>query len=111
DIVSRAFFGSAPFFALVPHNLLVANDATYLLVVLLAICAGLIGVGFKTFLYWLEDFVDALWKGRPEWARPAVGGIALGVLLLAVPQMYGVGYPVMNQVIAGHVVVVLILLF
>jgi CIC family chloride channel protein len=77
----------------------------------LAVAAGLIGIGFKTFLYWLEDFVDELWKGRPEWARPAVGGIALGVLLLAVPQMYGVGYPVMNSVIGGHVVVGLIILF
>ena len=47
----------------------------------------------------------------PEWARPAVGGVLLGLLLLALPQMYGVGYPVMDSVIAGHVVVGLILLF
>jgi chloride channel protein, CIC family len=111
DVISRAIFGSAPFFAAIPHGLSVSNDTTYLLVAVLAVLAGLIGVGFKTFLYWLEDFVDELWKGRPEWARPAVGGIALGTLLFAVPQMYGVGYPVMNQVIGGHVVVGLILLF
>jgi CIC family chloride channel protein len=111
DLISRALFGSAPFFAQIPHGLSVTNDTTYLLVAVLAVLAGLLGVGFKTFLYWLEDFVDELWKGRPEWARPAVGGIALGALLLAVPQMYGVGYPVMNNVIGGHVVVGLILLF
>ena len=78
------------------------NDSTYLLVAVLALAAGLIGVGFKTFLYWLEDFVDELWEGRPEWARPAVGGVALGVVLLALPQMYGVGYPVMGKVLAGQ---------
>ena len=111
DVISRAIFGSAPFFAQIPHGLTVSNDLTYLLVALLAVLAGLLGIGFKTFLYWLEDFVDDLWKPRPEWARPAVGGVALGVLLLAVPQMYGVGYPVMNNVIGGHVVVGLILLF
>ena len=111
DVISRAIFGSAPFFSMIPHGLSVTNDSTYLLVVVLAVAAGLIGIGFKTFLYWLEDFVDELWKGRPEWARPAVGGVALGALLLAVPQMYGVGYPVMNDVIGGHVVVGLILLF
>jgi len=111
DVISRALFGSAPFFAQIPHGLSVTNDMTFLLVAVLAVLAGLLGVGFKTFLYWLEDFVDDLWKGRPEWARPAVGGIALGVLLLAVPQMYGVGYPVMNEVVGGHVVVGLILLF
>jgi CIC family chloride channel protein len=111
DVISRAIFGSAPFFSMIPHGLSVTNDVTYLLVAVLAVAAGLIGVGFKSFLYWLEDVVDELWKGRPEWARPAVGGIALGALLLAVPQMYGVGYPVMNSVISGHVVVGLILLF
>ncbi len=111
DLISRAIFGSAPFFSQIPHGLSVSNDATYLLIAVLAVLAGLLGVGFKTFLYWLEDFVDELWEGRPEWARPAVGGIALGVVLLAVPQMYGVGYPVMNQVISGHVVIGLILLF
>ncbi|HUO69902.1 MAG TPA: chloride channel protein [Solirubrobacteraceae bacterium] len=111
DVVSRAFFGSAPFFTQIPHGLFVANDSTYLLVALLGICAGLVGVGFKTFLYKLEDFGDQLWKGRPEWARPAVGGLALGALLLVVPQMYGVGYPVMDRVIAGHEVLALILLF
>jgi chloride channel protein, CIC family len=111
DVISRAIFGSAPFFSMIPHGLSVTNDATYLLVAVLAVAAGLIGIGFKSFLYWLEEVVDELWNGRPEWARPAVGGIALGALLLAVPQMYGVGYPVMNQVIGGHVVVGLILLF
>lgn len=30
-----------------------------------------------------------------------MGGIALGALLLTLPQMYGVGYPVMQQAMAG----------
>src|ERR1700761_5611070 len=111
DVVPRAIFGSAPFFAQIPHDLLVTSDTTYLLVGVLALCAGLIGLVFKTVLYGMEDRVDELWKGRPEWARPAVGGIALGLLLLALPQMYGVGYPVMDSVIGGHVVVWLIVLF
>jgi CIC family chloride channel protein len=103
DVVSRAFFGSGPFFADVPHGLVVTNDVAYLLVALLGILCGLIGLSFKTVLYKLEDVVDDLWKGRPEWARPALGGLALGVLLLVLPQMYGVGYPEMDKVIAGHV--------
>jgi chloride channel protein, CIC family len=111
DLVSRAFFGSAAFFTGIPHGLVLGNDLSYLLIAVLGLVAGLIGVGFKTFLYWLEDAVDDLWKGRPEWARPAVGGVALGALLLALPQMYGVGYPVMNKVVAGHVVVWLIVIF
>ena len=102
DVISRAFFGSAPFFTQVPHDLVLVNDSAYLLVAVLAVAAGLIGVGFKTFLYWLEDVADEVWKGRPEWARPAVGGVALGLVLLALPQMYGVGYPVMDKALAGQ---------
>jgi chloride channel protein, CIC family len=110
DLVSRAFFGSAPFFTGIPHGLVVGNDLSYLLIATLGLASGLIGVGFKTFLYWLEDAADELWKSRPEWARPAVGGVALGVLLLVLPQLYGVGYPVMNKVVAGHVVLWLIVI-
>jgi CIC family chloride channel protein len=102
DLISRAFFGSGPFFSTFPHNLVAPPDATYLLIAVLGLAAGLLGVGFKTFLYGLEDHLDRVWKGRPEWARPAVGGIALGLLLLALPQMYGVGYPVMDNIVAGH---------
>ncbi len=102
DLISRAFFGSAPFFSSFPHNMLAPPDATYLLIAVLGLAAGLLGVGFKTVLYGMEDYLDRVWKSRPEWARPAVGGIALGVLLLALPQMYGVGYPVMENIVAGH---------
>ncbi len=109
DLVSRGFFGSAPFFSAIPHDLVITHDYTYLLVAVLGLASGLVGYGFKSFLYRLEDVADGLWAGRPEWARPAVGGIALGALLLALPEMYGVGYPVMDKAIAGHIVLWLLL--
>jgi CIC family chloride channel protein len=108
DLISRGFFGSSPFFSQIPHNLSIAHDWSYLLIALLGVVAGLIGVGFKTVLYGLEDVVEKIWKDRPEWAKPAVGGLLLGGLLLALPEMYGVGYPVMNEVIAGHYVLWLV---
>ncbi len=42
-----------------------------------------------------------------------MGGIALGALLLVIPEMYGVGYPVMAKAVAGHYVLwfVIVLLF
>ena len=45
----------------------------------------------------------------PSWLRPAAGGILLGLLLLAVPQMYGVGYPVLQHAVAGHYVILALL--
>jgi CIC family chloride channel protein len=104
DVISRAFFGGAPFFAGVPHNLAVSNDFTYLLVGLLGVLAALIGVGFQKTLYRGEDAADAVWGRRPQWLRPVAGAPLLGLLLLALPQMYGVGYPVMDRVLGDHYV-------
>jgi chloride channel protein, CIC family len=104
DVIGQAFFGSGPIFSQMPHDLVVLHDANYLLVAVLGLVAAVIGVGFKTVLYRTEDVCDALWKGRPEWLRPAVGGVILGAVLLALPEMYGVGYPVMNKAVAGEYV-------
>ena len=101
-VIGRAFFGSALIFSQMPHDLVIAHDVDYLLVAALGLAAALIGMGFQAVLYQAENVCDTVWKGRPEWARPAVGGVLLGLVLLALPQMYGVGYPVMNQAIAGH---------
>jgi CIC family chloride channel protein len=102
DLVGRAFFGTGPIFSQMPHNLAIAHDWQYLQVVALGLAAAVIGTGFSAILYKAEGICDAVWKGRPEWARPAVGGVLLGLVLLALPQMYGVGYPVMSQAIAGN---------
>ena len=104
DVISRAFFGGAPFFTGVPHDLSVTHDPTYLLIALLGIAAGLIGVAFQNTLYRGQDAADALWGKRPEWLRPVAGGLFLGLLLLVLPQMYGVGYPVMDRVLGNHYV-------
>jgi CIC family chloride channel protein len=99
NLVSEQFFGTGPFFAHFPHSLAVHHVTTYLLMLVLGVVAGLIGVGFKTLLYKIEDLCEAGWKNRPEWARPAVGGVLLGAVLFGLPQMYGVGYPVMGHVV------------
>jgi CIC family chloride channel protein len=104
DVIGQAFFGRGPIFSSVPHNLVITHDANYLLVALLGCVAAIIGVGFKTILYKTEDVCDVLWRGRPEWLRPAVGGVILGAVLLALPEMYGVGYPVMDKAISGNYV-------
>jgi CIC family chloride channel protein len=101
DVIAIPFLGDKPFLSGFPAGLMLHNPRTYLLVAGLAVVAALMGLAFKSVLYKVEDWCDALWRGRPEWARPAVGGVALGLLLLALPQLYGVGYPVMYQATAG----------
>jgi CIC family chloride channel protein len=95
NVIGQAFLGKAPFFASLPAGIALHHTDNYLLVGVLAVGAALIGLGFKTVLYMIEDLCDRVWGDRPEWARPAVGGIVLGLVLLAIPQLYGVGYPVL----------------
>ena len=104
DAVAVPFLGNRPFLHGLPPGIALHHPRNYLLVAVLAVVAGLIGLLFKNAVYKMEDLWDLAWKNRPEWARPAIGGIALGLVLLALPQMYGVGYPVMYKAVAGDYV-------
>ena len=104
DAVAIPFLGSGRFLSGFPSGVALVHPRNYLLVAVLAVVAGLIGLAFKAVVYKMEDWWDTAWKDRPEWARPAIGGVALGLLLLALPQMYGVGYPVMYKAVAGDYV-------
>jgi chloride channel protein, CIC family len=101
DVTAIPFLGNKPFLSGFPTGITLQHPRNYLLVAVLAVIAALLGLGFKSVLYKIEDLCDLIWKGRPEWARPAVGGVVLGALLLAIPQLYGVGYPVMYKTTAG----------
>ncbi|MCX4758614.1 chloride channel protein [Kitasatospora purpeofusca] len=98
SVIGRAAFGDTPF--LQPPAFHVQHLSEYLLFAVLGVIAGAVGVAFSRILYLVEDACDFLWRG-PEWARPAVGGLFLGALLLALPQMYGVGYPVLENAVNG----------
>ncbi len=100
--VARGFVGSESFLQL-PGFALVSPLELGLYAALGAL-GGIAGVVFIRVLYGAEDLADRIWRG-PQWARPAVGGVLLGLLLLVVPEMYGVGYPVLSRAIDGNYVV------
>jgi chloride channel protein, CIC family len=101
DVVGRAAFGSYPFLALPSFTLV--SGWEYALYGLLGLIAGLVGVTFIRVLYGMEDLLDRLWRA-PEWLRPAASGVLLGGVILLLPEMYGVGYPVIHRMIAGQYV-------
>ncbi len=108
DIIGRAAFGSHPFLALPAFEL--HSPVEYPLYIGLGVAAAVVGVVFIRVLYGAEDIADRLWAGRPEWLRPAAGGVLLGGLLLALPELYGVGYPPLEKAIGGKYAVGLLLL-
>ncbi len=97
--VGRLAFGSEAFLSLPGFH--VVSAAEYPLYALLGGIAGLVGIAFIRTLYGAEDAADRIWVG-PAWLRPAAGGLLLGALLLALPEMYGVGYPVLEGAIDGR---------
>jgi CIC family chloride channel protein len=106
DAIGRAAFGSHPFLTLPGFNF--TSPLELVLYAGLGVLAVGVGLAFIRVLYAGEDVADRLWRG-PSWLRPAAGGILLGLLLLAVPEMYGVGYPVLQHAVAGHYVILALL--
>ncbi len=102
SVISRSVLGDTAFLTLPPFH--VHSVLEYALYALLGLLAALVARAFTLVLYGTEDACDAAWKRLrgPEWARPAVGGVLLGLLLLALPQMYGVGYPVLAGAVDGR---------
>lgn len=107
SVIGRAILGDHPFLAL--PALHVGQPAEYALFAALGLLAGAVGVLFSKILYLIEDVCDWVWRG-PEWLRPAVGGLLLGLLLFALPQLYGVGYPVLEASVAGKYAIGFLLL-
>lgn len=107
DVVSRAAFGASSFLPLPAFQIVSVWE--YPLYALLGLVAAFVGVGFTRVLYGTEDLLDRLWGDRPEWLRPALGGILLGLLLLALPQLYGVGYAPLEKAIGGNTALLVLL--
>jgi chloride channel protein, CIC family len=107
NVVARAILGEDHVIRLPAYHLGSVGELP--LYAALGLLAGVVGWAFARVLYLVEDGCDRVWRG-PEWLRPAVGGILLGGLLFASPQMYGVGYPVLEAGIAGRYAVGFLLL-
>ena len=101
DVIGRAAFGSQAFLTLPAFH--IVSGWEYGLYAMLGVLGGLAGFAFIRVLYGTEDLLDRIWRG-PDWLRPAVGGVVLGLLLLALPQLYGVGYPVLQNAVGGRIV-------
>ncbi len=101
SVVARSVLGDEAFLVLPEFH--IDNVSEYALYAVLGLLAAAVATGFTKSLYAIEDLCDKAWKAMrgPEWLRPGVGGLLLGLLLLAIPQMYGVGYPVLENAVMG----------
>lgn len=96
-----------------PQDLILSSDIDYGWVVLVGVLGGFVGIGFSKMLYTIEDIMSWIYQktGLPEWLRPATFGGILGIMLMFLPEMFGNGAALQNQILTGKFSVVVLLLF
>ena len=104
-VISRTFLGSSPAFVTPPYELLSSYDILFYVV--LGLLSALVGWLFIKGLYKCEDLFDAI--KIPYYLKPAVGGLLLGFIGLYFPQIFGVGYPSIEQTLNGQLGPMLVL--
>ncbi len=56
---------------------------------------GVAAIGYVRLLYWSEDWF-ASWT-FPDYLKPAVGGLVVGLILRFYPEVYGAGFPAVES--------------
>ncbi|MES2176869.1 MAG: chloride channel protein [Gemmatimonadota bacterium] len=93
--------GNDPLFHVGAYQLVSSREL--LAYVVLGIVGGLGSVGFVKLLLWLRLRFHAL-PHETLWFQPVAGGLTVGLLGFAVPQVLGVGYDQVDRVLGGNVV-------
>jgi CIC family chloride channel protein len=91
--ISRHYFGDFPAFTIPAYHLKTLWE--FAIYPFLGLFAGLMALLFIVTLYKTEDLFDAI--PLPQWVKPAIGGLLLGVILIKFPQVFGVGYGAINE--------------
>jgi len=92
-MVARHFLGNYPAFVAPAYELV--SPAELPLYFLMGVGIGLAAMLYVRVLYRSEDLFAA-WK-FPEWLKPAVGGLMVGIILRFLPQVYGTGLPAVES--------------
>ena len=88
-----------------------SGDAQLGWVALLGVTGGGVGIGFMRLRFIVLDALTRGWQrlGVPIWVRPAIGGLAVGAVLLVLPEMYGESSAALNRALAGRYTLTLLL--
>ena len=96
-VLSRWLLGDHPSFAVPAYHLV--SPFEIVPYALLGVAAGLVGLAFMEMLYRSEDTFERM--RVPAWTKPALGGLLVGAIGIAFPQVYGVGYGTITTALQG----------
>jgi CIC family chloride channel protein len=100
-VVARSLLGDVPAFVIPQYS--IVHPAEMLTYAVLGLLAGVAAVAFVRVLHACEDGFERL-RGVPEPVKPLLGGLAIGAIGLAMPEVMGVGYDTITDVLRGEVV-------
>lgn len=92
-MIARYFLGNFPAFMAPAYDLV--SPAELPLYFLMGTLMGVAAIGYVRLLYWSEDTFST-WQ-FPNYLKPAVGGLMVGLLLRFFPQIYGSGFPAIES--------------
>lgn len=97
-IVERSILGNQPLFRVPQYHLV--NPAELLAYAVLGVVGGIISLIFCKGLLWARSLFMKLPRASVI-VHPAIGGLIIGAVLLAFPQVMGVGYEYVDQALNG----------
>jgi len=87
-MVSRGYFGDFAAFTIFGHQ--IESFLEFPAFALLGVVSALVAVVFMRSVAVVQATFGRIQP--PDWTRPAIGGLAVGLIALAYPQVLGVGY-------------------
>ncbi len=92
-MIARHYLGNYPAFIAPTYELV--SPAELPLYFFMGLLLGLAAVGYLRLLYRSEDLFGK-WQ-FPEYLKPAVGGLIVGLVLRFFPEVYGAGFPAVES--------------
>jgi chloride channel protein, CIC family len=99
--VERAILGNEPLFHVPTYHLV--HPAELVAYAILGVVGGLLSLAFCKLLLGFRGGFRRLPEAT-QMFQPAIGGVAIGALLLVAPQVMGVGYEYVDQALNGGLV-------
>ncbi len=111
-VIFASFTGYVPVFGVMAQTISL-DPVTLIYYALLGILCGLVGMLYPKTFYATRDLFRRL--NWPNWVKPALGGLAVGLIGMFVPQVLGMGYgwlqlSMMNNLLPLGLVVALVFL-
>jgi len=92
SVFARLFWGELPTFEVTAFQLV--SHWELFIYLLLGLIAGLLAIVFVWLIYTTDSIFGRL--KIPEWTKPTIGGLLLGLIGLKLPLVLGVGYETVN---------------